>query len=727
MSRTRAPVLGARRLSLGQLAGGGGLVFLVASATLGLSNFCFHVVISRLLGPDRYGALGALLTVVLVLGVPLTALQAAVTRAVAQRMDEATDVRRLAGRAVIAGAVASAVLAGLSPVLAGFLHLASVVPVLMLAAFLLPTAVGAVLQGVLVGRLRFAPVATALLVGGAARLVSGVVLVEAGLGISGAMAAGVLGATVTLLIVGWPLRRALRSARSETPRLMGAGDGLAALFAVGGYWVLAGADTFLVRHDLASHPAGLYAAAATGSRIALFAPAAFVMVVFPRFAATGGRGPAALRLLRLSLGVVTLMGVVIAGGIVVLPGTLIHILFGSGYAGSVGSVGILAVEAAVLGIIGLLTYFHLARGSLYAQAGWLGAAVAVVGISMFHRSLTEVATVMLLTSLVVLITSGVGVLQSRDAYVPVTADSKVEDCDDRSDACALSIIVPFYNPGPGFCVHLREIVSVLATSGRTFEVIAVSDGSTDGSQNEAGGVDPRVRLITLPINRGKGAALRVGMTEARGTYVGFIDGDGDLPAGLIPSLVALAEHDGPDVVLGSKRHPRSEVVYPPLRRAYSMAYQALVLLLFRLPVRDTQTGLKLIRREVMTAVVPRMVEKRFAFDLELLVVARHLGYRRFVEVPVVIGQRFSSTISVRAVRGMVQDTLAIFYRLRILRWYDHAPHPSRNRRAPVAAGGSQVRPMTVPSLLLTEPPTGRTVTMHGPTRATGLELEKVAP
>jgi hypothetical protein len=167
------------------------------------------------------------------------------------------------------------------------------------------------------------------------------------------------------------------------------------------------------------------------------------------------------------------------------------------------------------------------------------------------------------------------------------------------------------------------------------------------------------------------------MAEARGTYVGFIDADGDLAASLIPRLVELTRlDDQPDIVLGSKRHPDSEVVYPPLRRVYSITYQALITLLFRLPVRDTQTGLKLVRRETLLAVVPRMIEKRFAFDLELLVVARHLGYRRFVEAPVVIGQRFTSTISPRAVRGMIQDTLAIFYRLRILHFYDQAQTPT---------------------------------------------------
>jgi hypothetical protein len=64
-----------------------------------------------------------------------------------------------------------------------------------------------------------------------------------------------------------------------------------------------------------------------------------------------------------------------------------------------------------------------------------------------------------------------------------------------------------------------------------------------------------------------------------------------------------------------------------------------------------------------------MVEKRFAFDLELFVVARQRGFTNFVEMPVTIIERFASTVSLRSVRQMLQDTLGIFYRLRIIRFY----------------------------------------------------------
>ena len=659
------------RLPLRELTKGGGLSFLLATGTVGLSNFIFHVVISRLLGPDRYGALGALLNVVLVLAVPLGAVQAAVTRTVALRGKTPIHLRTIANRSIVAGVVGTVVLAGLSPVIAGFLHLGSVTPVLMLALLLVPSVIGAVLQGVLIGKLQFTPIAIAMVVGlGVSRLLFGVVFVEAGLGVTGAMLATVASSVVTVGIVAWPLRRELRTHPPGPAEHIRLEHGMAMLFALGGFWVFVGIDTFLARHLMPPQAAGLYAAAATGSRIALFGPAALVTLAFPRFAANHGRGPEAKRLLVQTMIAVSCLGVVIAGLIVALPGPLVQTLFGKSFTGSAGTVGTLAVEAAILGLISLLVYYHLARNSLFAQVGWVGAGVAAVGISLFHRNLGQVAYVMLGTSALVLMLSMVDVFRpDRIRAKPVEMNGDL-----ATDTLDFSIVVPFYNPGPRFGPHLANIVEVLEASGSTFEVIAVSDGSTDGSEHVVSELDRHgVRLIAMP-HGGKGSALHAGMTEARGRYVGFIDADGDLPAALISNFIELTRvDDAPDVILGSKRHADSDVVYPILRRLYSSGYQTLIGILFHLPVRDIQTGLKFVRREVLSAVVPRMIEKRFAFDLELLVVARHLGYQNFVEAPVQIGERFSSTISMRAVQGMILDTLAIFYRLHILHFYDEAP------------------------------------------------------
>lgn len=228
----------------------------------------------------------------------------------------------------------------------------------------------------------------------------------------------------------------------------------------------------------------------------------------------------------------------------------------------------------------------------------------------------------------------------------------------------LTVVVPYYNPGPALRSTVERAVEVLTETGISFEIVTVSDGSTDGSDASLEGLPADVVLQVVLPHGGKGKAVRAGLARGRGRYLGFIDGDGDVPPDLLAEFVEVVQKEHPDVVLGSKRHPDSQVVYPVARRLYSWGYQQLVRVLFHLDVRDTQAGIKLVRREVLAEVLPLMVEEGYAFDLEMLVIARRLGYRDLVEAPVRIGIRFSSTVSRRVVIGMLRDTFAIWRRLR---------------------------------------------------------------
>lgn len=240
----------------------------------------------------------------------------------------------------------------------------------------------------------------------------------------------------------------------------------------------------------------------------------------------------------------------------------------------------------------------------------------------------------------------------------------------------LSIIVPTYRGGERIYDNLVQLDHALSVLDEPYEIIVVSDGDVDNTRDEARRLDaPHLQVFHYARNMGKGFALRYGVTRSRGSIVTFIDGDGDIDPVQIGVYLRIMRETGADIVVGSKRHPDSQVVYPSLRRLYSVTYQALLRLLFHLEVRDTQVGLKLFRREVLADVLPRIVVKRYAFDLELLVVARHLGFSRVVEAPVHIGQRFSSTINRRAIMSMLWETAAIFYRKNVLRYYDHRHVP----------------------------------------------------
>lgn len=258
-----------------------------------------------------------------------------------------------------------------------------------------------------------------------------------------------------------------------------------------------------------------------------------------------------------------------------------------------------------------------------------------------------------------------------------------------SDAPFLSVVVPSYRQGPVIAGNLREIVRSVEGLGHTFEVVLVSDGSPDDTEAQAIGVaDRRVRVIAYDRNMGKGYALRTGSLAARGRWVAWVDSDLDLDPALLAGFIERGERDGLDVVVGSKRHPESVVDYPRRRRAYSWLYQQLVKVLFDLDIRDTQVGMKLFRREVLQEVLPVVVVKRYAFDLEILAVAHRFGVTRIAEAPIRLDYRFSGTgVNWRAIAQALWDTAAVFYRLRILDYYDRRrvlAHRIAVHRPPVA-------------------------------------------
>lgn len=251
----------------------------------------------------------------------------------------------------------------------------------------------------------------------------------------------------------------------------------------------------------------------------------------------------------------------------------------------------------------------------------------------------------------------------------------------------VSIVVPYYNPGERLRTTVEDMVRVLDTSGMTFEIITVSDGSTDGSPFTLDGFpESVVRRVSFATNVGKGHALRAGLGMGRGRYLGFIDADGDISPELLAPFVSIMRSMEPDIIIGSKRHPDSSVHYPPLRRLYSWGYQHLIAVLFRLHVKDTQVGIKLVDRKVIADVLPLLRESRFALDLELLVLARRLGYTRIVEAPVLIRERFGSTISLKAVGLLLWDTIGLFVRFSIRHDYEPALAARAGSGDPAAPG-----------------------------------------
>ena len=251
----------------------------------------------------------------------------------------------------------------------------------------------------------------------------------------------------------------------------------------------------------------------------------------------------------------------------------------------------------------------------------------------------------------------------------------------------LSVVMPVYNLATTIAENIRETAALFERHGVRAELVPVDDGSTDGTaavlrtlageSRQSNNPTILMRPVVLERNGGKGAALRAGFEASTGAYVMLLDGDLDIHPKQTPFFFEALVEKKADVVVGSKRHPQSEVQYPWHRRIVSWVYFTLVRLFVGLPITDTQTGMKLFKREVLGEALGRMLVKTYAFDLELLAIAHQRG-ARIAEAPVVIrfGQKFGC-LRARTVKTMALDSLAVFYRLKVLKYYAKAEIPPK--------------------------------------------------
>ncbi len=247
----------------------------------------------------------------------------------------------------------------------------------------------------------------------------------------------------------------------------------------------------------------------------------------------------------------------------------------------------------------------------------------------------------------------------------------------------VSVIIPAYNEAAVIADSLKETVKVFDDFGCGYEIIVVDDGSADDTYQSALKVASKHRNIIVKRinkNRGKGRGLKVGFRQASGEYVVFLDADMELHPGQIQTFFDILRLDEADVVIGSKRHPNSRLNYPLQRKIISSVYFFLIKILFGLPIRDTQTGLKLFKREVLKKVFPRILVKAFGYDLEILVNVHRLGYK-IAEAPVVLDskQRYGR-IGFDSIWTTWRDTMAIWYRAYILKYYDRFDNRRGKRR-----------------------------------------------
>ena len=239
----------------------------------------------------------------------------------------------------------------------------------------------------------------------------------------------------------------------------------------------------------------------------------------------------------------------------------------------------------------------------------------------------------------------------------------------------ISILMPAYNEGDRIYNNLLKSCEVFRKFRFPFEILAIDDGSSDDTKDEikkAVSCRSEIKLVENLTNSGKGFALKNGFLNATGNIIVFLDSDLEIDPFQVGDLLKAMRNNNAEIAIGSKRHGKSNVDYPLTRKILSVGYYTMIRLMFNLPVRDTQSGIKAFRRDVLDKIFPNILCKKYAFDIEILANAVRNGYK-IVEVPIKIVFSRKNNMGRIRIKDIVDiwiDTMAIWYRMKLIKYYD---------------------------------------------------------
>lgn len=203
----------------------------------------------------------------------------------------------------------------------------------------------------------------------------------------------------------------------------------------------------------------------------------------------------------------------------------------------------------------------------------------------------------------------------------------------------LSVIIPAYNEEKHILSSLIQVANFLTRQGYPYEIVVVDDGSRDSTYCIAKSfaeTNGNVLVLKNPRNEGKGAVVKNGVMTAQGEYILFMDADYSTPIEEVENMLNLLALDNNyDFVIASRMMEDSRVIKKelPLRIVLGKLYHYIVASLFLRGITDYNCGFKLYRKKIAKELFNLIVTKNYTFDVELLYLARKLGYRH-KEMPV---------------------------------------------------------------------------------------------
>ena len=410
----------------------GSVIMLVSSGLVGAINLLYNLVVAHSLGAAGFGQASAVYTVLMLLSSVTLSFQLLCSKFVAR--NEAPPIKVgiykfLHTRAWLVGFVVSLLLAGSAPIISSYLNLPTRNYILMLAGatvFYVPLGVR---RGFMQGTYAFTRLALNFVLEVVVKLVGTLMLIAAGLGVTGVIAAVMLSVVISYLL-GHPGRQGHADPHTRLPAAFQEGVQTSVFFV--GQVIINNLDIILVKHFFEASAAGVYAAVALVGRVVYMLSWSVVSGMFPFSARAGARERDGKTVLSTGLLMVVLITSVFTLSVWLAPPRLWHFVLGSGFAVSGGGSysSLLVLYAATTGIYSLavvLMSYEISRkiGNVsWLQLAFGGAIIA--GIYLFHGTLRDVITVQLVLMLVLLVMVSIPFLRAREnRAVGALADSDV--------------------------------------------------------------------------------------------------------------------------------------------------------------------------------------------------------------------------------------------------------------------------------------------------------------
>ncbi|MCM1271973.1 MAG: glycosyltransferase family 2 protein [Clostridium sp.] len=229
----------------------------------------------------------------------------------------------------------------------------------------------------------------------------------------------------------------------------------------------------------------------------------------------------------------------------------------------------------------------------------------------------------------------------------------------------LCVVMPAYNEGAAIKENLLDASHILSGFVRNYQIIAINDGSADNTAEQiikAAKADPHIAYVSYHNNMGKGYAITKGVQHANADYIAFLDSDMELNPKMLRYFLRALQTTDADIAIGSKLHKKSKLNYPISRKVLSVGYYVLLKLLFNLKLKDTQTGIKLFKSEVIKPICSSLQTYGYAFDIEILAKASSQGCR-IIELPIELNYNRAKTektrFSLKQIFRIFHETLKI--------------------------------------------------------------------